>query len=47
MMQMAIVLPPEVANAFNMSVAHAYDTLGHPTLAPTPSCGVTGSAAVL
>ncbi len=42
----AIILPYELSDAIGASVAHAYDTLGHPTLPPDPSRGVTGSARV-
>ena len=42
----AIILPRELSDAIGATVAHAYDTLGHPTLASDPTRGVTGSAAV-
>ena len=45
-MQTAIVLPIELSDAIGASVAYAYDTLGHPTLAPDPSRGVTGAVAL-
>ena len=42
----AIILPRELSDAIGATVAHAYDTLGHPTLPPDPMHGVTGSAMV-
>ena len=45
-MRTAIVLPPELSDVIVASVAHAYYTLGTPTLPPDPEHGATGSAAV-
>ena len=42
----AIILPHELSDAIGSMVAHVYDTLGHPTLPPDSTGGVTGSAAV-
>ena len=43
---MAVILAPELSNAIGASVAHAYDMLGYPTLAPDSSRGVTGPTSV-
>ena len=45
-MRTAIVLLPELSNAIDASVEHAYDTLNRPALPLDPARGVTGSAAV-
>ena len=41
------MLPLELSDAIGASMAHAYDTLGVPTLSPDPARGGMGSAAVL
>ncbi len=40
-MRTAIMLPPELSNAISVSVADAYDTLGHPIPEPGKMRGET------
>ena len=45
-MCMAIILPRELSDAIGVTVAHAYDTLGMPTLPPDSARGVTNMVRV-